>query len=310
MGNIGRPPTLMITCCVSTKKAPELKIADMPHRPAPQETPTGSEAALQTAAHALQNGRAEETERIAAEVLRQNPDDPRATYLYCHALFLQGRGPAAVEQLERALQRHRSPILETQIGMVLRQVGRLNEALKWLNDATVSQPPFPPAFLEQGSLLLQLNRRDDAIAVLERGLALAPNFSEILVQLGNAYAARGERTRATEFFARAIANLPNDPSAIFDYACIMKNSCCFAQAAELFKRVLAANPSDSLARLALGICLIESGQTEPGFENLSAASKTNAKMFGQTVNAIASAGKGRFWLRPSAARRFLTGSGV
>lgn len=282
----------------------------MPHRPAPQETPTGSEAALQKAAHALQNGRAEETERIAAEVLKQNPDDPRATYLYCHALFLQGRGPAAVEQLERALQRHRSPILETQIGMILRQVGRLDEALKWLNDATESQPPFPPAFLECGSLLLQLNRRNEAITVLERGLSLAPNFSEILVHLGSAYAARGEPNRASEFFARAIASLPNDPSMIFDYACMMKNSCCFAQATELFKRVLAADPSDSLARLALGICQIESGQAAPGFANLSAAGKTNEKMYGQTVNAIASAGKGRFWLRPSVARRFLTGTGT
>ena len=278
----------------------------MPHRPAPQEYPIGSEAALQKAAHALQNGRAEETERIAAEALKQNPDDPRATYLYCHALYLQGRGPAAIEQLERVLQKDRSPILETQLGMILRHVGRLDEALKRLDNATASQPPFPPAFLEYGSLLLQLNRRDDAIAVLERGLALAPTFSEILVHLGSAYAARGERNRANEFFARAIASLPNDPSTIFDYACVMKNSCCFAQAAELFQRVLAVDPSDSLARLALGICLIECGKTEPGLENLSAASKTNAKMFGQTVNAIASAGKGRFWLRPSAARRFLT----
>lgn len=282
----------------------------MPHRPAPQEYPVGSEAALQKAAHALQNGRAEETERIAGEALKQNPDDPRATYLYCHALYLQGRGPAAIEQLERALQKNRSPILETQIGMILRHVGRLDDALKRLDNATASQPPFPPAFLEYGSLLLQLSRRDDAIAVLERGLSLAPNFSDILVQLGSAHAARSDRNMAAEFFARAIANMPNDPSTIFDYACIMKNSCCFLQAAELFKRVLAADPSDSLARLALGICLIETGQTEPGLENLSAASKTNAKMYGQTVNAIASAGKGRFWLRPSAARRFLTGTSV
>ena len=258
----------------------------------------------------MQNGRAEETERIAAEALKQNPDDPRATYLYCHALYLQGRGPAAIEQLERALQKNRSPILETQLGMILRHVGRLDEALKRLDNATASQPPFPPAFLEYGSLLLQLNRRDDAIAILERGLSLAPNFSDILVQLGSAHAARGDRNTAAEFFARAIASMPNDPSTIFDYACLMKNSCCFPQAAELFKRVLAADPSDSLARLALGICLIETGQTEPGLENLSAASKTNAKMFGQTVNAIASAGKGRFWLRPSAARRFLTGTSV
>ncbi len=280
----------------------------MPHQSAPLANPNGSEAALQKAAHALQNGRAEETERIAAELLRQNPDDPRATYLYCHALFLQGRGPAAVEQLERALHTHRSPILETQLGMILRHAGRRDDALKWLNDATASQPPFPPAFLEYGSLLLQLNRRDEAIAVLERGLALVPNFSEILVHLGSAYAGRGERAKATEFFARAIAGLPNDPAMIFDYACLMKNSCCFHQAAELFRRVLAIDPADSMARLALGICLIESGQGELGFENLSAASKSNAKMFGQAVSAISSAGKGRFWLRPSTAKRMLTGT--
>jgi tetratricopeptide (TPR) repeat protein len=196
-------------------------------------------------------------------------------------------------------------VLETQLGMILRHLGRLDEALNRLNHATKLQPPFPPAFLEYGSLLLQLRRHDDAIAALERGLAIAPNFSEILVHLGGAYAARGERNRATEFFARGIASLPSDPSTIFDYACLMKNSCCFTQAAELFRRVLVVDPSDSLARLALGICLIEIGQTELGLDNLSAASKTSPKMFGQTVSAIASAGKGRFWLKPSAARQFL-----
>ena len=282
----------------------------MPHYSTPQENTNGSEAALQKAAHALQSGRPEETERIAAEALKQAPDDPRATYLYCHAIFLQGRGGAAIERLKRVLQKHRSPILETQLGMILRHVGQPDEALTRLDSAAASQPPFPPAFLEYGSLLLQLNRRDEAIAVLERGLLFAPNFSEILVQLGSAYAARGERERANDFFARAIANLPNDPSTIFHYACLMKNSCCFAPAAELFRRVLDINPSDSLARLALGICLIEYAKPEAGLENLSAASRANAKMFGQTLNAIASAGKGRFWLRPSAARRFLTGSNV
>jgi tetratricopeptide (TPR) repeat protein len=287
------------------KTAAKLTAAKMPHQSAPQGNPNAGEAALQKAAHALQSGRADETERIAAEALKQNPDDPRATYLYCHALFLQQRGPAAIEQLERALQKQRSPILETQLGMILRSVGRQGEALKWLNDATASQPPFPPAFLEHGSLLLQLNRHDDAIAVLERGLALAPAFSEILVHLGSAYAVRGERDKAIEFFARAIAGLPNDPSLIFDYACLMKNSCCFPQAAELFRRLLAIDPSDSHARLTLGICLLESGQTQPGLRNLAAAGRANAKMFGQAVSAISSAGKGRLWLRPSAARRIL-----
>jgi Flp pilus assembly protein TadD len=280
-------------------------IGKRPFQSQPRRSANVNESALQQAAFAMHGGHPEDAERIAGEILRRNPRDPQAAHIYGYALHLQGRDEEAIAPLERAVQQNQNPVLETQLGIALREIGRVDDALTRLGRAIDRRPPFPPAFLEYGSLLLQLGRREEAIAILEQGLTLAPNFAEMLVHLGSAYAARGEKAKATEVFARALVTVPNDPNSLFELAYLMKISCCFAQAAELLKRVLAIDPSDGVARMALGICLLESGTTEAGLDYLSQASKSGTKMFGQTVNALASAGRGRFWLKPSAAERFL-----
>jgi tetratricopeptide (TPR) repeat protein len=278
-------------------------VAKMP--PGLNLRPSATETALQEAAYAMQGGRAAEAERIAAELLKKTPGDARATHIYCHALCLLGRERDAIILLERTVQQNHNPVLETQLAMLLRQAGRPDDALKLFERAIKSQPAFPPAFLEYGSLLLELIRHNEAVEVLERGLALAPNFAEILMHLGAAYAARGERDKAVRAFASALTTAPNDRDTLFNFAQMMKNSCCFAQAADLFKRLLAIEPGDSASRIGLGICLLENGDAEAGFENLRVACKADAKMFGQVLNALACAGHGRFWLRPSVAEQVL-----
>jgi tetratricopeptide (TPR) repeat protein len=276
-----------------------------PSGPPTRRQPDSSEAALQWAANAMQSGRAAEAERAAGELLKKNPGDARAAHIYGHALYQQGRGQDAIAPLERAIQQNHSPILETQVGMLLRHADRSDDALKYFARATKRQPPFPPAFLEYGSLLLEKLRYDEAVEALERGLSLAPNFAEILAHLGAAYAARGERDRAIQIFARALTTAPDDPDTMFSLACLMKNSCCFKQAATLFKRLLEIDPDDSNARISLGVCLIEIGKNDAGFAELRAVTNANPKIFGQALNAVASAGRGRFWLTRSAAESSL-----
>ena len=261
--------------------------------------------ALQWAANALQGGNAAEAERAAFDVLRKDPGDARAAHIYGHALHMQGRGQDAIAVLERAAQQNQNAVLETQLGMLLREAGRSGDALKRFARAISRQPPFPPAFLEYGSLLLDMLRYDQAVETLERGRALAPTFAELLAHLGAAYAARGERDRAEDMFAKAVASAPGDPDTMFSLAGLMKTNCCFSYAAELYKRVLTMRADDHAARCHLGVCLIESGDNEAGFEQLRLVSRAEKQSFGQVLNAVASAGKGRFWLKRSAAERFL-----
>lgn len=265
------------------------------------------EQALQRAGAAVQSGNAAEAESIAREILQKQPDDPRARQLFSYALILQGRGEEAVAPLERLLQYGPNPMIETQLGMALSQAGRSDEALQRLAAATTRQPPFPPAFLEYGSVLFDRDRYEEAVTVLERGFALAPDFSEIAVKLGQVLTRLGNREKARAAFARALAAMPPDLNSMFSAARVMQGAREFAQAADLFQRMLSINPNEMGAKIGLGVCLLELGQQEKGYEILRAVAGTNAKLFGQAMSALTDCGRGRVWMRPSDAARFLKG---
>lgn len=267
------------------------------------------EQALQRAGAAVQSGNAVEAESIAREILQKQPDDPRAQHLFSYALILQGRGEEAIAPLERLLQYGPNPMIETQLGMALSQAGRTDEALKRFTDAATRQPPFPPAFLEQGSLLINCDRYEGAVAVLERGLALAPEFAEMAVKLGHALARLGEREKARAAFAKAVATMPPDLDAMFAAARVMQGVQEFAQAAELYQRMIAMNEKEIGAKIGLGVCLLELGQEVQGLKILRAVAGINAKLFGQVITALTFCGHGRSWMRPSDAARFLRGEG-
>jgi tetratricopeptide (TPR) repeat protein len=280
-------------------------MAPPPPRFAPPRPPGPRETALQQAAYAMQGGRPAEAERIAGALLQRNPGDAQAAQLYGYALYMQERGADAIAPLERAVQQNRSAQLETQLAMVLRQAGRIDDALKRFARAIKRAPPFPPAFLEYGNLLIRERRLDEAVDVLQQGATLAPNFAEMLTQLGAALAARGKHDAARAAFARAVANAPPDLDTLFSLAQTMRDSGGYAQAAETYRRLLAVAPNETGARVALGICLIESGESEAGYAMLRTVDGADPKLFAQTLHGLASAGHGRFWLKPSRAKEFL-----
>jgi len=271
----------------------------------PPGMPGAGERALQQALAALQAGLADQAEWLAAEAVRTNPSDARAQHLLGHVRLLRGRPADAVEPLEQAVRRSHDPAAETQLAIALRQSGRAEDALERLERAVKRKPPFPPAFLELGNLLAELKREDEAIAVLERGLAIAPRMGELSAQLGFIHAARNATAKAKELLARAIAEAPRDVDALFMLARLKQGECDFAAAAELYQRMLALTPGDAAARLGLGACLLELGQSEAAFAAMGEAARAGGKMFGETLTALATSGHGRFWLKPSEAAKAL-----
>jgi tetratricopeptide (TPR) repeat protein len=269
--------------------------------------PSQSELALQQAAFAVQSGRPAEAERIANEVLAHNAGDVRAMHMLGYALLVQKRGKEAVGPLERAARQTRDPAIETQFAMALRQAGRDEEALTQFERAIKRKPPFPPAFLELSHLLSELGRHDEAIERLQQGLAVAPDFADLSYQLGRLYSMSGRDADARNVFARTVALAPRHLDALFALARSFQAERDFAQAAETYRRILAVAPKDAAAQIGLGVCLIELGQSEEALVHLRAASRAGEKAFGETINALVDAGRGRFWLRPSDAVRALRG---
>jgi predicted TPR repeat methyltransferase len=76
------------------------------------------------------------------------------------------------------------------------------------------------------------------------------------------------------------------------------------EAAVCYRRYLNSNPNNLDAWLRLGHCLLEFGQFEAGSECFRTAARGDPQHYGNAMASLVKSGRGRFWLRPSAAARY------
>jgi len=260
---------------------------------------------LQRAVLALDWGRPQEAERLAAEVLKSNPNDARALFLTGSALVLQDRAMEAVKPLEAAARDRHDAEVDTMLAIALRQVGRREDAVSRLKRATKRRPPHPPAFKELGYLLVSMERYDEAVQALNRGIEIAPMMPQLHIQLGYAHLSRGDCANAKIAFARALEISPGSHDALFGMAKAYREIGDCESAAEYFRRSLAIDLNDRAAWFQLGHCLLDLGQTDAGYNCFRTAARGDAKHYGNALSSFVAASRGRFWLRPSVAMRFL-----
>jgi tetratricopeptide (TPR) repeat protein len=270
-----------------------------PARPGP------ASRALEGAIFALQMQRPYEAEHIAADVLKTNRNDARAAQVLGQALLMQNRAGEAIAPLERAVLRSEDPAAETLLAMALAASGQREKALEQLRRTTSRRPPYPQAFLEQGGLLAKLARFDDAIAILESGIALAPGALELRIELGFVHLKRNDRAKARAMWSEVLATAPERRDARVALAKGMVLDGEYAAAADILRYTLGLRPDDAMSRNNLGACLLELGQRDAGEASIRAAASGAPQMTGLAITSLASASHGRFFLRPSAAAKFL-----
>jgi Flp pilus assembly protein TadD len=268
----------------------------------------GNDDLTQQALLALNKGRPRDAERIAAAVLKADPRHVRALHVFGCALLMQGRPREAIAPLETAARGRHDPEIETQLAVALRQAERPDEALARLKRAIRRQPPFGPAFRELGNLLVSLERYDEAIEVLRRGLEVAPMMPELSIQLGYACLSCRDHAGARAAFTQALGISPSSPDALFGMAKAHQEVGDNRPAAEFFRRYLVAAPNDQSAWLHLGHCLLELGDVDAGYDCFRTAARGDPKRYGNALNSLAAAARGRFWTRPSAAAQFMRGN--
>jgi Tfp pilus assembly protein PilF len=280
----------------------------MSNRPPPRSTQqTNSGSPLERAVLALRMQRPQEAERLAAGVLKSNRGNLLAARVLGRALLMQNRAAEAIVPLERAAGRGDDPAIETELAIALAAAGRRDEALDQLRQTTARRPPFPQAFVEHGGLLSKIGHLEEATAVLENGLALAPEIVELQIELGFVYLKRNDRTKARSMFSKVLERSPERTDVLPALARAMAFDGEYAAAADLFRRALGLRPDDAMTRNNLGACLLEMGEREAGEARLRAAVRNAPQMAGLAITSLAAASHGRFFLRPSAAAKFLRG---
>lgn len=263
--------------------------------------------ALQRAMLALNSGRPREAEAIVSDVLKADARHGRALHIFGAAQLMLGRTEEAVAALEQAARLCRDAEIDTMLAIALRRAGRSDEAYVRLKHAIKQRPPYAVAYYELGCLLVSLRRYDEAIAAFRGGLAVAPMMPELSIQLGNVFLRCRNCAEARIAFARALDISPHSPEALFGMAKSHQEVGENQEAAEYFRRYLLGKPDDSVAWLNLGHCLLELGDRETGYGCFRTAARGDAKRFGSALTSLAASARGRFWLKQSAAVRFLCG---
>jgi tetratricopeptide (TPR) repeat protein len=275
-----------------------------PNTSAP-ERPNSSNPALENAVFALRMQRPDEAERLAAGVLKSNRGDALAAQVLGRALLMLNRADEAIVPLERAARRSDDPAIKTLLAEALAAAGRSNEALEQLREATSRRPPFPPAFLQYAGQLSKTGRFDEAIAVLESGIALTPDAVDLQIERGFVHVKRNNRATARAIFLQVLAAVPERYDVLPALAKVMALDGEYAAAADIYRRALALKPDDAMSRNNLGICLLELGERDAGEASLREAVRGAPYMAGQAITSLAASSHGRFFLRRSAAAKFM-----
>jgi Flp pilus assembly protein TadD len=278
--------------------------------PLPSTKRANSSGPLESAVLALRMQRPQEAERLAAAFLKSNRSNTLAAQVLGRALLMQHRAAEAIAPLERAARRSDDRAIETDLAVALAAAGRRDEALDQLRQTTARRPAFPPAFVELGGLLAKLGRLDESIAVLESGLALAPDMVDLWMELGFVHLKRNDRVKARSMFSEVLATSPERYDVLPALAKVMALDGEYAAAADLFRRALGLRPDDAVTRNNLGACLLEMGERDAGEATLRAAIRGGPQIAGLAITSLAAASHGRFFLRPSAAAKFLRGEKV
>jgi tetratricopeptide (TPR) repeat protein len=266
-----------------------------------------SSEALQRAVFALNNGRPKEAEQIAGDALKTDRNDAQALRIFGAALLMQDRAEDAIALLEPAARARRDPEIDTQLAIAFRKLGRNEDALSRLKRATRGHPPFPAAFLQLGSLLFSIERDDEAIEVLSRGLEIAPMMPDLSTQIGYVFLECRKFPDAKVAFARTLDLSPDSADALYGIAKAHMGLGEYRPAAGYFRRCLMNTPDEASLWLDLGHCLLETGERDAGYECFRTAARGDQKSYAIALGSLVKSGRGRFWLNPSAATRFLRG---
>ncbi len=185
-------------------------------------------------------------------------------------------------QLERAEQRYRE-ILQLQpeqadanhnLGLLLRQGNRAEEALPHLKIACAADPNNGQYLVSCSSALLDLGQADAAAAILDAAFARGTDGAGLRCNRGNAARALHLPDVAERHFRAALALQPGDALANYNLASLMQEQGRMEEAADGYRAALATAPHFVEAQNNLGIVLRAQGRLDESIATLIALLQT------------------------------------
>lgn len=212
-------------------------------------------------------GRLGDAERVYRTILENNASLHEAEHSLGLIMRESGRLDDAIEHIRRAtLLAPQLPLYHANLGEMLRLAGRLNEAEAEGRRAIELQPDYPEALSNLGVALFDQGRFEDAVAQHRRAIAVKPDFPFAHNNLGNALHRLKRFDEAAMAYRRAIELDRNFADAWSNYGSNLHHSGVYDEAMAAMRRAIALAPNNANAHSGLGILLLMHGNFGEGWD--------------------------------------------
>jgi tetratricopeptide (TPR) repeat protein len=156
--------------------------------------------------------------RIYSAVLAAQPDHRDALHMMGVLALQEQRPRRALIYLREACRGGRTPEMCSNLGLVMKALGRLAEAEQLFREAVARREGYGEALVNLGNLLRETDRPAEAIVAFDAACRTPLGGSAALRGLGNALRETGSLSGAIEALEAAVGAQPDDAEAHVDLA--------------------------------------------------------------------------------------------
>ena len=188
-------------------------------------------------------------ETLWRDTLAKNPNSWIAYYNLGIALKEQGRLDEAISQYRQALQ-IKPDLIEAynNLALVLTQQNKFTEAVDFCQQALHIKPDDPDIHYNLGIALGKYDKLDEAADHFRQALRLKPDYADASYNLGRVLHLQGKLDEAIVYYQQAINLNPNFPKAHNNLGVVLSLQGKFDEAAEHFRQALRLKPDYTEAR--------------------------------------------------------------
>lgn len=211
----------------------------------------------------LQAGRHAEAEQRLQEICAGPSADAESWFILGALSGMRGDAAGAERIFRKVLTLSADfPQAQFNLGIALRDQGRLNEARSELEAVVAKQPQHADAFNALGYVNLLLERHSDAERCFRAALASNPGLPDALTNLGSVLASRACWAEAVGYHRRALVAAPNHDGAAINLGGALVALGRIEEAISAFRQAISAKPENAEAHARLGVALMQSGKRQ------------------------------------------------
>jgi tetratricopeptide (TPR) repeat protein len=242
----------------------------------------------------------ESEKTLWTDTVARNPEAWVAHYNLGSVLSQEGRSNEAIRHYRRAaLIKPDYPRVHNNLGIELRMQGRPGEAIRHFAEALRLAPGFTKAHVNLGSALMDLNRHEQANLHLRRALRIDPDFAGAHFNLGMSLHAQGRTDLAIAHLGHALRLDPGFATAHVKLGEVLRAEGAAGEAIDHFERAVALSPALLAAHYQLGVTLDEEGDRDDAIRQYRLAlqiAPDNGEIHHRLGTALAASGQTRLGL--------------